>query len=98
MRTIRKRVPITSDECGHTDHPKAPGLWIGWHARRATCPFCDGEGYYEPEDDVREDFRVCCHLVASEGDVAIFEGPVEDGGGSLFEFGKNLIRLSVEGE
>ena len=94
MKTIRKRVHIEPDRPGTTTDMRAPGMWIGWIARRADCPFCDGEGFYEPEDDVGEDYKVCPHLVVVENGEAVFEGQEDD---SLFDFGADLMRLNAEG-
>ena len=94
---IRTRVRIEPDLPGEHDL----GLWTGYGALRATCPFCDGEGYYEPEDDVHEDFKICPHLVKAEKGEAVFEGIAEDDGDlqdkTLFDFAANLMRLNAEG-
>ena len=92
--TTRKTVKIEPDRPGTTTDMRAPGMWIGYGALRATCPFCDDIGFFEPEDDVHEDFKICPHLVKAEKGEAIFEGEEDD---SLFDFAADLMRLNAEG-
>lgn len=90
--TILKHIYPEPDRPGENEL----GRWVGWGALRATCPFCDGEGYYEPERSPDQASKRCEHFHHEDENGCITFQGAEDGDllvDSLWLIGTTAMRM-----